>query len=73
MSAAGTDPGYRPVTIDELERWVAAGANWRAVELTGERAVVDLCQCTGELVERRETADAATIAYLRAHPPDGGR
>lgn len=73
MNAGGREPGHRPVTIDELERWVAAGANWRAVELTGERAVVDLCQCTGELVERRVTADAGTIAYLRTHAPDGGR
>jgi hypothetical protein len=61
------------LTIGELERWVAAGANWRAVELTEERAIVDLCQCTGELVERRETTDAGAIAYLRAHPPQEGR
>jgi hypothetical protein len=73
VNAAGPEPGHRPVTIDELERWVAAGANWRAVELTEARAVVDLCQCTGELVERRETADAATIAYLRTHPAERGR
>jgi hypothetical protein len=56
----------RPLTIAELERWVAFGAKWRAVEITDERAVVELCQCTGELVERRETADAGMIDYLRA-------
>ena len=66
------DPGDRPVTIDELERWVAFGAKWRAVELTEERAVVELSQCTGELVELRETADAGTIDYLRAHSSEGG-
>jgi hypothetical protein len=60
-----------PLTVEELERWAAFGARWRAVSLTDERAVVDLCQCTGELVERRETADTVVIDYLRTHPPAG--
>ncbi len=65
------DPGYPPVTIDELERWVEFGARWRVVEITNGRAIVELCQCTGELVELREADDAAMIEYLCAHPPEG--
>jgi hypothetical protein len=60
----------RPLTIEELERWVAFGASWRPVQISHEQAIVELCQCTGELVEQRATSDAQTIAYLRANAPD---
>jgi hypothetical protein len=60
---ASDDP--RPLTIAELERWTDFGASWRPVEIAEDSAVVDLCQCTGELVERRCTTDPEVIAYLR--------
>jgi hypothetical protein len=53
------------LTIDALERWVLFGAGWRVVDLSNERAVVDLCACTGEPVERVESDDPALIDYLR--------
>jgi hypothetical protein len=40
------------------------------VDLSGESAVVDLCTCTGELVERLESDDAAVIRYLRSAQSD---
>ena len=58
------------LTIDALERWVLFGAQWRIVDLSGERAVVDLCTCTGEPVERLESDDPALIGYLRSAPSD---
>jgi hypothetical protein len=60
------------LTIDALERWVLFGAQWRIVDLSSERAVVDLCTCTGELVERLESEDPALISYVRTaqHDPD---
>ena len=58
------------LTIDALERWVLFGAQWRIVDLSGQRAVVDLCTCTGELVERLESDDPALIRYLRSAPSD---
>ena len=60
----------RTLTIDALERWVLFGAQWRIVDLSGERAVVDLCTCTGELVERLQSDDPALIRYLRSAPSD---
>jgi hypothetical protein len=54
------------LTIDALERWVLFGAQWRIVELSGESAVLDLCTCTGELVERLESDDPAVVRYLRS-------
>jgi hypothetical protein len=59
----------RAVTVAELERWVQFGARWRAVEISEQRAVIDLCQCTGELVERRVSHDRPTIDWIRAHLP----
>jgi hypothetical protein len=54
------------LTIDALERWVLFGAQWRIVDLSGASAVVDLCTCTGELVERLEPDDPAVVRYLRS-------
>jgi hypothetical protein len=58
------------VTVEELERWVQSGAQWRVVELSGDRAVVELRACTGEPVERRASTDPALIAYVRSAPSD---
>jgi hypothetical protein len=58
-----------PLTIDRLERWALFGAHWRVVRLSADHAVVDLCACTGEHVERADTADAAVIEYLRTAQP----
>jgi hypothetical protein len=57
-----------PLTVDRLERWALFGAHWRVVEVSPDRAVIDMCACTGELVERLETGDTALIEYLRARP-----
>ncbi len=61
----------KPLSVAELERWVEFGARWRALTLTDGAATVELCQCTGELVELRETDDPQVIAYLRAHRDEG--
>jgi hypothetical protein len=59
-----------PLTIDRLERWTLFGAHWRVVKLEPDHAVVDMCACTGELVERTESDDALLIAYLQAARDD---
>lgn len=59
----------RPLTIEELERWVMFGARWRPVRIADELALVDLCQCTDELVERRRATDRGVIDYIRANAP----
>ena len=53
------------LTIDGLERWVLSGASWRVVDISNERAVVDLCTCMGEPLERLQSDDPAVISYLR--------
>jgi hypothetical protein len=54
-----------PLTLADLERWELFGASWRVVELSDARAVLDLCACTGQLIERRASDDRALIDYVR--------
>ena len=56
--------------IDVLERWEANGAVWKTVLVSEGLAIVDLCTCHGEPVDRIETDDAASIAYVRARLDD---
>lgn len=42
-----------PITAEQLDRWELFGATWRPVRHDG-RVVIELCACTGELVEIRE-------------------
>ena len=51
--------------VDTLRRWEDHGATWRAVHVSDEHAIVDLCACTGEPVERLESSDRNLIAFLR--------
>jgi hypothetical protein len=55
-----------PLTVGDLERWEVFGAQWRVVHLSDRRAILDLCTCTGEPVERRESDDPALIEWVRA-------
>jgi hypothetical protein len=51
-----------------LARWEDSGASWRAVHVSDAKAIVDLCTCTGEPVDRIESADPELIAFLRQRP-----
>ncbi len=51
--------------IQILERWEELGAVWRIRHLSDGAAVVDLCTCHGEPVDRIESSDRELIAYLR--------
>jgi hypothetical protein len=60
----------RQTTIAELEDWERNGAEWRAVEVDEEHVVVDLCSCSGELMERVAGDDPELIEFVRAHSGD---
>ena len=53
--------------IEVLERWRDHGAQWRLVHLSDELAIVDLCTCYGEPVERLESREPGLIEYLLRH------
>ena len=52
--------------VETLTRWEDAGAVWRAVHVSDAHAIVDLCTCTGEPVERLESDDLELIRFIRA-------
>lgn len=54
----------RQATIGELRDWELNGAVWRPVEILADRAVVDLCSCSGELMDRVESTDPEFIAFV---------
>lgn len=58
------------LTVETLEDWARAGAHWRVLHHGEHRSVVELQQCTGELVERLESDDPAVIAYLEGVESD---
>jgi hypothetical protein len=57
------------VTIENLERWEDNGAVWRPFEVTETHAVIDLCSCTGEPMERVQSnaPDVIDVARSRAY------
>jgi len=58
------------VTIKELEEWELNGAIWRPVEVTDQRAVIDLCSCSGEPMDRVESEEPKLIEYVRVRRAD---
>lgn len=50
--------------IDVLERWEAHGAVWRLCWRGDDEAVVDLCSCTGELMDQLRSTEPALLAYV---------
>jgi len=58
------------LTIEMLEDWARAGAHWRVLQHGEHRTIVELQQCTGELVERLESDDPVLIAYLEGVDSD---
>jgi hypothetical protein len=51
--------------VEILTRWEDNGAEWRVESLTDDRAVVMLCTCTGEPMERLESSDDTLLRFLR--------
>ena len=59
-----------PVSV--LKRWRDYGGRYRVLELSSAGAVIELCTCHGEAVDRLESCDAALVEYLREYDDDGG-
>ena len=64
------DAEARPrITLAELERWIENGADWRALEVADELAVIELRTCYGEPVDTVRSTDPGLIEYVRTHHP----
>jgi hypothetical protein len=56
------------LTIAELEDWELHGAIWRTLVVSDERAVVELCSCSGEPMDVVEGDRPELIEYVRVRP-----
>lgn len=54
--------------LENVENWTLSGGSWRIASISKERAVVELCACTGEPMQRLESDDPTVIARLRTMP-----
>jgi hypothetical protein len=62
--------GRPSITVEDLERWTDNGAQWRPLEVSDERAVVELCTCYGEAVDVVQSEAPELIEYVREHAHD---
>lgn len=62
-----TAPARPDLTIEALTDWEDSGATWRPIEVTDERAVVELCTCYGEPVDTLRSEAPELIEFVRAH------
>jgi len=53
------------LTVERLEQWTRSGAHWWVVALADNHAVVQLCACTEEPVERLESDNRELNEYLQ--------
>jgi hypothetical protein len=51
--------------VTVLERWLDYGAQYRVIELSSSRAVLELRTCHGEPVDRLESTDERLICFVR--------
>ena len=47
--------------VDQLSRWETAGGQVRVRELTRTEVVIEMCTCTGELVESFSSSDPEVL------------
>lgn len=52
--------------VEALRRWEDHGATWRIAQLSETLAILDLCTCYGEPVDRLESSDPELIRYVSA-------
>jgi hypothetical protein len=60
------EPIRPSLTIADLVRWEENGATWRTLELSDERAVVQLCTCYGEPLDMLQGESPELIEFVRA-------
>ena len=58
------------LTIAELEDWELHGAIWRPLEVTDDRAVVELCSCSGEPMDVVAGGSPELIEFVRTRRED---
>ena len=50
--------------VDRFDQWLASGGTLRLVTVADAEATVELCACTGEVMDRVVTRDLARLQRL---------
>lgn len=58
-------------SLSLLERWCDNGGEYRIVHLSERLAVVELCTCSDEPVDRLVSSDPQLLRYLHENGYDG--
>lgn len=53
-----------PSLVEKLRLWVCSGGSVRVGDLSESEAVIELCACNGEIMERFSSSDRTLIEYL---------
>jgi hypothetical protein len=64
------EPIRPTLSLEDLERWEEHGATWHALDVSDERAVVQLCTCYGEPVDLVSGDSPELIEYVRSRRDD---
>jgi hypothetical protein len=62
MGEGGGSRESPTVTVEYLQEWEGRGAVWRAVRVSDDRVVIDLCSCSGEPMERVQSDEQELVA-----------
>jgi hypothetical protein len=59
--------------VERLRRWELSGGTWVVLHRSPTHAVVELCACTGEPMERLTSSDRELLDFLARRPePEAG-
>jgi hypothetical protein len=50
--------------VERLRAWEESGATWRVVRVSATDATIDLCACTGEVMERLTSTEPELLEFL---------
>jgi hypothetical protein len=50
--------------VERLRAWEDSGATWRVVRVSATDATIDLCACTGEVMERLTSTEPELLEFL---------
>jgi hypothetical protein len=58
--------------VERLRAWEDSGATWRVVRVSATDATIDLCACTGEVMERLTSSEPDLLEFLAARGAEPG-
>lgn len=71
LSLLEKDVDVHAAVLEKLWLWARSGGSVRVANLAETEAVIELCACTGEMMERFSSSDGALLEQLASTEVDG--